>query len=461
MRILLMLVPLVLIGLAGCLSGEEAPVGGPTLHEAAVPALEMYHDHNDVALHQHSGGVGFVNWSPLGVELGENGFANFVIWDGGDETLALVAIDGDNEGGFVIADIEDPRDIKVLGTYRAPGNGIQEVRITPDGRFAVMNVQNIPSGDVGAGLGACELCLHVVNIEDRANPRISTIMPVELLGSHNLHFEEQDGQLYLYAVAQPLGGTPIEPGNHVWIYQFLVVGNEAVLVPVSQYAKNTLGDDGRSFPHDVMVQNHPLTGQTIAYISHWDGGHVAVDVSNPLLPVELDVLANAAPSDALAVHWIWQEEWVRDDGRVIAWSAPEIGALATGTGVVRAIDVSNPAAMQQVGTWTLPGNTTIEGIYQFSPHTVFVDPDTMLAAVSHYHAGVWILDVSNPEAPVEVGFYQPHGNPDDPYTGPTWWKKPNFNPEGYGPNVYQARWHDGLLWVTDRGTGLYALEMQL
>jgi hypothetical protein len=448
-----------LVALAGCLSEETPTFANESLNVGG--GLEMYHDHNDVSLHTASSGVNFVNWSPLGIELGENGFANFVIWEGGAETLALVAVDGDDEGGFVIADISDPREIEVLGTYWAPGNGIQEVRITPDGRFAVMNVQNIPSGAAQAGLSACEVCLHVVNIEDRANPRTSSIMPVELLGSHNMHFEEQDGSLYLYAVAQPLGGTPVEPGNHFWVYQFQAVGSEAALLPVGQYNKNTIDDEGRSFPHDVMVQQHPLTKQRIAYVSHWDGGHVSVDVTNPNFPVELDVLADPAPSDALAVHWMWQEEWVRNDGRVIAWSAPEIGGLSTGTGVIRALDVTDPANMQQIGTWTLPGNTTIEGRYQFSPHTVFVDPDTMLAAVSHYHAGVWILDVADPENPVEVGFYLPHGNPEEPYDGPTWWKKPNFSPDGYGPNVYQVRWHDGTLWVSDRGTGLYALEMQL
>lgn len=454
MRVALLFITL---ALAGCISSEE-----PTVEKFDfTTAIEPYHDHNDATLHTGSHGIDFVNWSPLGVTLGGNGFANFVIWEGGDHVLALVAVDGDEEGGFVIADITDPLDIQVLGTYWVPGNGIQEVRITPNGKFAVMNVQNIPQGDVTAGLGACEVCLHVVNIEDRTAPRLSSIMPVELLGSHNMHFEEQNGNLYLYAVAQPLGGTPIEPGNHVWIYQFQELGTEALLLPVSQYAKNTINDVGRSFPHDVMVQEHPLTGQRIAYISHWDGGHVTVDVSNPLLPQELDIHADAAPSDALAVHWIWQEEWVRDDGRVIAWSAPEIGGLATGTGVIRALDVTNPADIQQIGTWELPGNVSIEGPYQFSPHTVFVDQATELAVVTHYHAGVWVLDVSNPENPVEVAFYLPHGNPEEPYLGEIWWKKPNFNPDGYGPNVYQARWHDGLLWVTDRGTGLYALEMQL
>ena len=290
------------------------------------------------------------------------------------------------------------------------------------------------------------------------------VTPVELLGTHNLHVEDHDGTLYVHYVSQPLAAVgPLDPGNHVWVGRFVELpGGIAQVVPVSQYEHDRSNDVGRTFPHDVMVQDHPLTGQKISYVSHWNGGHVAFDVTDPLLPVELDSLAEAAPSDALAVHWIWQEEWVRDDGRVIAWSAPEIGSLESGTGVIRALDVSDPSDMAQVGTWQLPGDLSILGRYILSPHTIFVDQETGLAAVSHYHAGVWILDVSDPGQPRHLGYYQPHGDPADPYDGPLWWKKPNFSPDGYGPNVYQVRWDDRgdqtILWVSDRGTGLYALE---
>ncbi|HET6398826.1 MAG TPA: hypothetical protein VFH47_04665 [Candidatus Thermoplasmatota archaeon] len=462
---------LVGLALSGCADpptpSREARLDHEAIADAIGAPIEMHHDHTDHRLHTGSYAMEQVAWSTLDVALGENGFANLVLWDdpaGG--TLAFVAIDGDRRGGFTIADVTDPRNVRVLGSYRADGSGFQEVRVTPDGRFAVLNVQRIPdapqlaSPDLAAD---CSACLHVVNVEDRGRPRLVSVLPVELLGSHNMEFHAHDDGLHLYYVGQPLLGTNPDPaGNRVGVARLVEDGRGgAHLVPVGTFAHDTTGDAGRSFPHDVTVALHPLTGQRVAYVSHWEGGLVTFDVSQagrlPVLP-ELGRHAEAAPSDVLALHWAVQEEAVRADGRVIAWSAPEIASLATGTGVIRSYDVSDPARPVQLGTWQLPGTLAIEGRFLLSPHVAVPDQQTGLLAVAHYHAGVWILDVSDPAQPRHLAYHLPHGDPASPYDGPVWWKKPNFSPDGFGPNVYMARWHDGLLWVTDRGTGLYALR---
>ncbi len=465
--------------LAGCLAGNDKsgndtlldpwrdPGTGAILHDALDAAIgepvEVLHDHNDPSLHGGSFNMDFVSWSNLGITLGDNGFANFVLWDDpdGGESLALVAVDGDTEGGFVIVDVSDPRNLSVLGRYWIQGNGIQEVRITPNGEFAVMNVQEIPQpGALGDGdlEGDCSVCIHVVNIQDRTNPQRVSVWPVELLGTHNLDFEKYGNDLYLFYVGQPLGTPGVDVGNHVWIARFVQSGTDAQIFPVSRLAHDTSNDAGRSFPHDVLVDAHPTTNQKIAYVSHWQGGAITYDVTDPLNPKKLDVHADPAPSEVSNIHWFMQEPQERADGRVIAWSAPEIGELDSGSGVIRAYDVTNPADIIQIGTWQLPGEVTIPDRFIFSPHTAIADQARGLLAVSHYHAGLWILDASTPEEPRNLGYFMPQGDPNAPYTGPLWWKKPNFSPEGYGPNVYQARWKDDLLWVTDRGTGFYVLD---
>ncbi len=465
--------------LAGC---AETPLQDPvdpqvrpdgTIDLYGIAALigepiVMDHDHNDALQHQGRHNIEQVGYSALGVTIGENGFANFVIHEDDDETLAFVAIDGDAEGGFAIVDIQDPSNTTVLGKYWIDGNSIQEVRVTPDGDFAVMNVQDLPSVGTpatlldGDGAQDCTVCIHVVDVRDRTQPRFVSAMPVELLGTHNFDFEVIDGQLYLFYVGQPLYNPYPDPGNHVYIARLERIGEDAVLVPVNDFAYNPVDETpgqrpGRIFPHDVLVQDHP-DGRKIAYVSSWDGGAVLFDVSDVMAPTLLGVEATQAPSGALAIHWMMQEDAARSDGRVIAWSAPEIGSLTTDSGVIRGYDVTDPSKPFQIGTWGLPGDVTIEGAYRMSPHTAVPDMDTGLLAVSHYHAGVWLLDISDPANPAHVGYYLPTGPEDAPISGPYWWKKPNFSPDGYGPNVYMTRFHDGLLWMTDRGTGLYALE---
>ncbi|MEA3191108.1 MAG: hypothetical protein QOD77_1690 [Thermoplasmata archaeon] len=448
---------LLLLAVAGCMAPSSPPTPPPDPVDAGIGTpIEMDHDHTDSSLHRGAYNLEQVAWSSLGVVLGENGFANFVLHQQGNRTLAFVAVDGDAEGGFTVADITDPAGIQVLGDYRAPGSGFQEVRVSPDGRWAFQNVQEIPGAAVPADpVAACSACIHVVDLADLAAPKLSSVFPVELLGTHNMDLVAYPDGLYLFYVGQPLDSDNTPGGNKVGVARLVESPVGAALVPVGEFRHPALLDDGRSFPHDVLVQQHP-DGRRIGYVSHWDGGVVTFDASTPSALVPLGVNKEQQPSDALAIHWTIQEERARRDGRTIAWSAPEIGSLATGTGAVRSYDASDPAALRQLGTWTLPGNLSIEGQFLLSPHTVAPDMATGLVAVAHYHAGVWILDGTDPAAPKALGYAFPNGDATAGYPGPIWWKKPNFDPDGFLPNAYQARWHDGLLWVTERGTGLYA-----
>jgi hypothetical protein len=457
---------LLLVLLAGCLGspGGTPPSASPSLDAQALAQLigapiEVDHDHNDPLLHTGHVNLEFVSWSSLGVTLGQNGFANFVFYEDDDEDLAFVAVDGDATGGFVIADVSDPSHIRPLGRYTIQGSGIQEVRVFPEGRYAIMNVQKTPAvaslTDAEGGKD-CTVCLQVVDVRDRAHPTFSSAFAVDVLGSHNMHIETIDGVVYVFYVGQPVGNAP--PGNYVGIARYVEDPAGAHLVKVAEYRNNEAPTDPKqSFPHDVWVETHPFTHQKILYVSHWQGGAITVDVTNPLAPRQLDILKDPAPSEVANIHWFAPEPRPRG-AKLIAWSAPEIGALKSGSGVIRAYDATDPADLRQIGTWTLPGNVTIPGAFLMSPHITQADMDRGLLAVAHYHAGVWVLDVTDPMAPHATAYYLPHGDPAQPYAGPIWWKKPNFDPHGYGPNVYQARWKDGHLWVSDRGTGLYVLD---
>jgi hypothetical protein len=458
---------LLLLVLAGC--AARSPVEGPAprpeldaagrIDLAAVAAnigapVVMEHDHNDASLHAGGHNVQLVAWSTLGVRLGDNGFANFVLHrTAANRTLAFVAVDGDAEGGFTIADVTDPAHIQRVGDYRTAGSGFQEVRVTPDGRHALLNVQDVPS----RSSPSCTVCIQVVSVSDPAHPAFESALPVEALGTHNMDVVQYADAVYVFYVGQPADANNSPAGNRLGVARLVEANGLAALVPVGSFAHPALLDAGRSFPHDILVQQHP-DGKRVAYVSHWDGGVVTFDATNPLAVTPLGVNTEQAPSDALAIHWTTQEPARRHDGRTIVWSAPEIGSLTKGTGVVRAYDGSDPASLKQIGTWQLPGDLAIEGQFRLSPHTVAPDMATGLAAVAHYHAGVWVLDIADPAHPAALGYYFPHGNGTAPYDGPIWWKKPNFDPKGFLPNAFQVRWDRGLLWVTERGTGLYALR---
>ena len=172
-------------------------------------------------------------------------------------------------GGFVIADVTDPGAIEVVGSAFVDGNNVQEVRVTPDGRFAVLNIQAIPEPEFFTspdGISDCGACILVWNVENKAAPRLVSALPVELLGTHNMEFHEFSDGLYLFYVGQPLAGTNPDPaGNRVGIARFEEVEGSgmAFLVNVGSLLHDTTFDDGRSFPHDVSIAEHPLTGLTV------------------------------------------------------------------------------------------------------------------------------------------------------------------------------------------------------
>lgn len=439
----------------------DGAVDHEAIAEAVGEPIDVHHDHTDASLHDQALNAEVVTWSTLGVELGENGFADFHFFP--EEDLAAVAIDGDEEGGFKIVDISDPRNISVLGTYWIQGNSIQEVEVTPDGRHVLMNVQDFPRP--GPAATDCQVCIHVVDVTDRSNPELASLFPVHLIGTHNIEAFEEDGTTWIYYTGQPLAGmgSPAgagsnpPPGNEIGIARLEEGSGGAHLVRVGSFRHaDSYVSGGASFPHDVLLREHPVTGDRIAWASWWDGGAITIDASNPAAPRELDVNREREPSDVLRIHQFNPEPEARD-GTLYAWSAPEIGSLETGSGVVRAYDATDPSSIEQVGTWSLPGDVTIPGRYILSPHTVDVDPDTQVAAAAHYHAGVWFLDVTDPTNPRTLGFIQPVGD-DDVYTGDYWWKKPNFSPDGYVPNAFQSKWKDGYAWTTMRGTGFYVLD---
>jgi hypothetical protein len=437
--------------------GEAASLDHDAIQAEIGEPIEMFHDHTDPSLHNGSHNLEIVAYSDLGVDVGEdgNGFADFQFHEEDGEELAVVAIDGDDEGGFNIVDVSDPQTMETIGTYRIAGSGIQEAVWSPSGDYVLVNVQTTPP--TGPGASDCQVCIHVVDVSDRSNPELVSRFPVDLLGTHNIELETVDGETWVFYTGQPFGSDPA--GNYVGIARLVETPAGAHLAKVAEYRHTDTYQQQNvsSFPHDTFIEEHPVTGDLTMYASWWDGGAITVDVSDPAAPVEQDKVRQWAPSEELSIHQFRPEPNARGQ-QVFGYSAPEIGQLDNGSGVVRSYDLTDPANFEQVGSWQLPGNVTIPGQYLMSPHVVSPHPDQPLAAVGHYHAGVWVLDTSDPANPEHVAFNERTGGPGELFDGDYWWKKPNFDPEGYMPNIFRVTWHDDMIWVTERGSGLYVYD---
>ncbi|MGQ0536190.1 MAG: LVIVD repeat-containing protein, partial [Methanobacteriota archaeon] len=360
----------------------------------------------------------------------------------------------------------DPTRPRLLSQYVTSGGASQEAVPTPDGKWLFLNLQRNPGPtelvadpERGTGYG-----IQVIDISDKENPRFESFFPVEIRGSHTVFYREIGGVPYVFLTAQPsrqgvptgeVYTTPV--GNEVVIARFSEVGGRHVLQRVSEYryaGSLTATTSQGCFPHDMWVETHPKTRQEILYVAYWDCGAITVDVSDPLRPVELDVYADLAPSTVNRIHYFRPDPVLRD-GRVIAYSGPEIDQSPGEPGYLRVYDVTDPADIRQIGHWRLPGEVENDMAFIFSPHNFEFHGD--LLAFAHYHAGFWVLDISEPEAPAALGFYMPTGVEGAPFDRPVWKKEPNF-PIAYLPNAYDARWYGDYIVGSERGTGLYIME---
>ncbi len=458
---------------AGCLTVSvpdvtNDPVGTALALIPEQPIVQL-HDHTDASLHTGSANMELVAFNPLiPEEIGEEGFAALRIVD----DFAYIATDGAH-AGFLIVDISDARTPTLVGQYVTEGGASQEAVPTPDGNWVFMNRQRtvapttlLEKPDRGTGYG-----IDIVDVSDKTAPRFENFVPVEVAGTHVMFYHEMGGKRYLFYNGQPTrqglptGDVYTTPaGNVVKIAEFTRVAGRMTLVPVGEFRYDgslTARSSQGCFPHDMWVEKNPLTDQEVMYVAHWDCGAVTVDVTNPAAPVYLGGFDDPAPSALNRIHYFRPEPALRD-GRLYAFSGPEIAQSPGEPGYIRAYDVTDPRAVSQVGTWRLPGDVENDKPYIFTPHNF--DYRGNLLAVAHYHAGVWLLDISDPTAPVAVAYYLPHGEEDTPWSRDVWRKTPNF-PEAYLPNVYEAKWFDDpasgdtLLLVTERGTGLYVFQL--
>jgi choice-of-anchor B domain-containing protein len=246
--------------------------------------------------------------------------------------------------------------------------------------------------DVGEGGGG----LGITDLSDPENP-VALPARTDFAQAHNM-FVDVGAGLALVAGANVVPGGRIyslsTPQSPVFIGQWNW-----------QYAHDVFSRDGLMFVSAIQARALFL-----------------VDITDPAAPVDV--------SSVFYPNAYTHNAWLSDDGRHLMTTDEHGGAFC------RVWDVVDPAFPALVGLWRL--NT------KSIPHNAHLDGD--LAYVSYYTAGVRILDMSDPELPVETGYYDTHLQSDLGYFSGCWGVFPHFP---LSP---------GLFLATDIHLGLHVLE---
>jgi choice-of-anchor B domain-containing protein len=176
------------------------------------------------------------------------------------------------------------------------------------------------------------------------------------------------------------------------------------------------------YVHDCRIVNDTIYAMNI---NSGDGQITVIDATNKdSLRTVTQWLNNPNPSP---------HNCALTPGRRFLYATDEVGALPRLLKVWNIQDLTNPV---QVTTWQPTGITGSR------VHNVEIYGDT--AVIAHYTAGVRVLNISNPAAPVEIAWYdtRPQNN-NDQFAG-CW-------------GVY--KFQSGKIIASDMQTGLYVLKI--
>lgn len=478
--------------LAGCLgalddgqlalgSGSDDPAdeAREAVEDVGAPVVQT-HDHTDASSHGGARNVELADYNDLVPEdqFGSVGYAEVVV----HEDLALVARLGP-PGGFWVVDVSDPSDTEVLGTYTTFGGSTYDVKFCEGTDYVVMGIQD-PAANASAaqaaasGSDAAVPGFQVVDISDPSDPRFVAAYSVPPSGSHNVFCYTDMDDRVLFAstssnfVFDPTGEVGLLASDPVFTkveIAELVDGPSGPEV-VKRGTYRIFLEEQASFlqqrslndvvyVHDMYVQQHPETGQHLLYVAHWEAGLRIVDISDPAAPNEIGHFDGKGPAQYNNIHYV-QPAPQRIDGRHVTVLGPEL-LVSQESGYLRVLDTSDPTDPEVTSYWKVPGDLRNTEQLLFSPHNFDIWEGKLY--LGSYHAGAWIVDIGNGsrlEDPKAVGFFGPNGPDGETVDGDQVYTREPYFTEGLVPNVWGAVYHpaSGHVLVSDISSGLYAVE---
>ena len=240
-------------------------------------------------------------------------------------------------------------------------------------------------------------------------------------------------------------------------FRLFDITNPAAPFQVSEWAIQDAGgpfagygcDPDANYGHSA----EPSADGKLAFVSYWDSGFVALDLTNPANPVFKGRTVYEADEDGDAHSSQY------DEARKLLFSADEDFCKTSGSGTekgfgyLRVYDYSKLGAPKQIGEYRTPNTLggSDQGAGDYTIHNNFLVGTTLYT--SWYTDGVRVIDVANPRAPKEVGFFVPPAsvNPIKPsqrgvLTNTT---------QVWGVVVDEAT---GLVYASDMNSGLWILR---
>lgn len=337
-------------------------------------------------------------------------------------------------GGFAFFyDVTNPADIVKFDSIQADSRTINDVKVSPDSRYAVMSREGNSNRRDG---------VIIIDLADPRNPTVASVYEENLTGGvHNVFATET----HLFALS---GGD-----------KYVIIDMSDIYNPT--YVSEYNHPDSRI--HDVWVRDG------VAYSAEWGTGVVVVDVGNGRWGGSIDnpTLVTTFPLPTGATHAVFPyysesadkmylfvgDEIMSRNG--LAWSGyprsmgsyasrydPETGLGGiplTTQGYIQIVDFTDPENPEMVARYEVP---------EFGTHNFWIEDDRLYQA--YYEGGVRVVDVSGElmgnlyNQGREIAVFKP------------------AHPEGYTANatmVWGTQPFKGHVFFSDTNSGLWSVKL--
>ena len=376
------------------------------------------------------------------------------------------------KSGVAVVDARDPKDPEVVATLQNPaGTSAEDVVVytAPYGPSASRDIAAVGLQTCGSRFAAnADRGLQLWDVTNPASPiQIGYFRTACCTrGIHEFEVEHRTdlGRTFAYASVPtsryPEAGSPSGYRDVAGDGDFRLIDitNPAAPFQVSDFGIQDAGgpfssgqgcDADPNYGHGV----EPSDDGRLVFLSYWDSGFVALDLTDPSNPVFEGRTVYPANADGDAHSSIYDGDrqlLFAADEDFCKTSGPE---TETGYGYLRIYDYSNLATPVQIGSFRTPNSLGLgaQGSGDYTIHNPFVvGTDVYL---SWYSDGVRVVDASDPEEPKEVAYFVPPAgqNPVKPSQRGVL----SQTPQVWGVVVDEET---GLVYASDMNSGLWILR---
>jgi hypothetical protein len=355
---------------------------------------------------------------------------DFWVFEGMDGRDYVITGAKMSDGQAFVFDVTDPARIVKTDSIRVDARSLNDVKVSPDGRYATVTREGASDRRNG---------LVLLDLSDPAHPVVASEFTERLTGGvHNAYPTDT----HVFALS---GGE-----------RYVILDVEDIYAP--RIVSEVQHGDCRI--HDVWVQDG------IAYSAQWECGVIAYDVGNGAWGGSLEnpvyISSYIVPGGATHAVFPYQQEstgrfylFIGDEimnRRGMAWEGvpgnyqvpydPETGeggTILSTAGYIQVIDFTDPENPEMVARYEVP---------EYGTHNIWVEDDILYQA--YYEGGLRVVDVSGEL----MGNLYTQGREIAVYR--------SADPLGYVPNspmVWSAMPYKGMIFFTDTNSGVWAVRL--